>query len=119
MAGIALLLACTGIYAVTTYSVVQRTSELGIRTALGAQSRELLRWFCAKACFRSRSASPSACIISSAYASALHTALRSASYRCADLRGRRLPAFSRSFDCLGLPARRTMRVDPMVALRYE
>src|SRR5205814_2356460 len=41
MAGIALLLASTGIYAVTRYSVVQRTSELGIRTALGAEAAQL------------------------------------------------------------------------------
>jgi len=50
MASIALLLACTGIYAVTRHSVVQRTGELGIRTALAPNRVSSLGWFSAKAC---------------------------------------------------------------------
>jgi putative ABC transport system permease protein len=48
-AAIALLLAGIGIYGVVSYSTVQRAQEIGIRMALGAAPRDIVRWILGQA----------------------------------------------------------------------
>jgi putative ABC transport system permease protein len=119
-AGIAVLLAAIGIYGVVGFQVVQRTREIGVRVALGATPPSILKmvlsnvarwaiggavlgllvaWFCVRLMesllFEVRAHDPAFLGL------ALFVLLAAA------------------FIAAWIPARRAMRVDPMVALRYE
>ena len=119
-AGLALLLAAIGIYGVMAQAVAQRTSEFGIRMALGAQPGQILGMVLRNA-LRLVALGVAAGLVGSLI---LTRFLRSFLYGvssydpitigavCALLVGVALLA------CY-LPARRAMAVDPMVALRYE
>jgi len=119
-AALALVLATVGIYGVVAYSVAQRTREIGIRVALGARGHDVLRLVFAQGfrpaalglLFGVTTAFPLTRLmagmiygVSSRDATTFFTvALLLASVAAA--------------ACY-IPARRAMRLDPMVALRYE
>jgi putative ABC transport system permease protein len=120
LAGVALLLASIGITGVTAYSVTQRTSEIGIRMALGAGPGEVLRGI-----LRQNLRPVIAGLIGGiAMALALTPLLRSLLFGVKPydpitfvlLAGFLLAVAI--FACY-VPARRAMRVDPLIALRYE
>ena len=117
---LALLLAGLGIYGVMAFSVAQRTHEIGVRMALGAQPGSVLKMMAA---YWMR-------IVIAGMAIGLAGALALSRVVASQLYGLKptdaLTFFSTSavlaFIALVacyVPARRAMRVDPMVALRYE
>lgn len=119
-AAVALVLAAIGIYGVIAYSVAQRTREIGIRMALGAQRRDVLRMILRQ----------SMLIIGMGLVIGLFGAFALTRWMGSLLYG--VGAHDLSIHGLVLivlagagliasyiPARRAMAVDPMVALRYE
>ena len=119
-AALALILAAVGIYGAMAYAVNQRTHEIGIRTALGAQ-----RWDVLRLVLRDGAKIALLGIVSGiAGALALTRLMASLLFEVkptdpATFAGVAiLLAFVAIAACY-IPARRAMRVDPMVALRYE
>ncbi len=119
-AGLALLMAAIGTYGVISYSVTQRTQEFGIRMALGAQRRDVLRLVLSQAGFVLTAGIIGGLAGSIVLTRALASLLFGIS--AADPVTFGAVAVLLCSVALGasyMPARRATRVDPMVALRYE
>jgi predicted permease len=118
--GLALLLACLGLYGVMSYSVARRTGEIGIRVALGAQRRDILGMVLRETLL----------LVVVGIAIGLPVALASTRWISSFLYGLK-PDDAVTIATAGgfmiavalfsgfWPARRAARVDPIVALRYE
>ena len=119
-AGVALLLAAIGIYAAVAYTVEQRTGEIGVRMALGAQTRDVLRMVV------NQGMRPVAIglAIGIASAFALGRLITSQLYEVsahnpALLAGSTVLLAAIALIACLLPARRATHVDPIQALRAE
>ncbi len=119
-AGVGLALALLGVYGVVSYSVARRTQEIGVRMALGAAQRDVLRMVLRQGL--------TLVVLGTAVGSAL--ALAAVRVIASELYGVSPSdpwtfgagiALLLAVGCLAcyIPARRAMHVDPMVALRYE
>jgi putative ABC transport system permease protein len=119
LGGLGLILAIVGVYGVVSYGASQKTHEIGVRMALGAQPMDILKMIFRQGLFivaiglavgiamvlatarvvgRFLTVSPTDPVTYIAVSAILATVALAACY---------------------VPARRAMRVDPMVALRYE
>ncbi len=117
-ATMALLLVLMGIYGIIAYSVAQRTQEIGIRSALGAQQSDILRLVVGQS-FRLVLAGVAVGIVG---AFALTRLMQSLLFHVSATDPATFVAVASLFLCVALvasyiPARRATRIDPTTALR--
>jgi putative ABC transport system permease protein len=120
LAGVALLLSAIGIYGVVAYSVGQRTSEIGIRMALGAEGGDVLRMVLRQAMRPVMTGIAIGLLLSAAITRLLSSLL----YQVASTDPLTFAAVPSILMLIAIaaaliPARRATRVPPTAALRYE
>lgn len=117
---LALLLAAIGTYGVMSYSVSQRTQEIGIRMALGAQRSDVLALIMRNGMAMVFAGIVAGLILSTVLTSTMESLLYGIQYfdPMSFFATAGLLMLVALVACW-IPARRAMRVDPIVALRYE
>lgn len=120
LAGLALVLAAMGIYSVLSYTVAQKTREIGVRVALGAQKRDVLRLVVGSGAWMAALG----IAIGIGVAMLLRHLMASLVYGVSTNDGLTFCSVAvilggAAFLACYIPARRAARLDPIVALSYE
>jgi putative ABC transport system permease protein len=119
-AALALLLAAVGIFGVISYSVAQRTQEIGIRRALGADTSNVMQLVLAQAL----GLTGAGIVTGIAGAYGLTRLMKTLLYGITPTDAATFGAVAATLSAVALlasylPARRAAKVDPMIALRHE
>jgi putative ABC transport system permease protein len=119
-AALGILLAAVGTYGVLAFLVVQRTQEIGVRMALGARPRDVMKLILAQGA----KLALAGLVLGAAGAFALTRSMKALLFgvKPADpmiFVGIAILLVLVALAACYLPARRAMKVDPMIALRYE
>ena len=120
---LALVLACIGLYGVMAYSVARRTSEIGLRMALGAEKADVFRMVIGQG-LKMSLAGLAIGVVAALVLVRLMTSFSQLLYGVRPTDSPTIVAVSLVMLAVGaiacfIPASRAMRVDPMVTLRYE
>lgn len=117
--GLALLLAVIGLYGLMSYNVSLRTAEIGVRMALGAERRDVLRLVVREASTLALTGIAIGIPAAWACMRLLSGVVEHLGSGWVPLAGAALVLITAAVGAAIAPARRASKVDPMVSLRYE